>query len=970
MGCCSCLKIQVVDGAQNVPSAVLQNGKLFVDVDSEAILEFSKARTELTEVGNIRDEASLPISIPQTDRNNAIAGFVRNHNLIDNLYAPLKVLVQEGMTAHSLNYLQFTGSDDEAGRYNAELIRGEGHWLYEAEKYALYNTPFETFELTKANLIQNWQSEAAYAPGSGLGYYWPLVHYGGWAAERSVVIEDFRPWFHVFAILEKAFCDIGWKFESPFFQSGYGLRIICYLLSENFLEQPELLDLAKFRASLSEAFITNSGLETVIFDTEDYDTGGNFDLTSGSFARAGVFDFKCNLAYPYTAGPISTVRIIKESQFGVITVLAEANGAVGPNGTTASVRVEAKNVILIGGDRVYVQFQTEIPTGLFGYFENKPLKTFFERGSIVAPAELIDQTLTLLDFLKACVHLCAGRIQTDWVNRTVTLYSPYDTIVYGEDVEGFFKEGDGAFVNLSELVISNSEAVSLNRAEKPRYLVLQFKDSGDPKAKEANAGRPEEIFSKTIDRGTLYKPGKEYSKNSLFEPTVNDFLVKFPVVGVAPAISNSEVDLPHCYDNDKGEISFKIGYRILWAAGYKQQRVAETGGNRFWVFENLPESLVPYCFQSPNAPISPAVEIPEERLIYGDEEEKDLFSFCYRKHVLQGLYSVSVSLKALLSADFYKKLSFRDIYKIYYDGRTFTSRLLEVSGRKSCSGEPATIIVQPISRVTDECPDGRGLEGRPDFCPNYPEMDININVTGNTISAVAQNAGVNDPILTDEWEYSTDEGETWQAYTPGTGISAPVVIFRRAVTFDSDSGQCGKVISRRAVFETACDNAAGIELSYEESTNAIIATGTDDFNSPVDLDTWQVEVDGGAAQAYTEGEGITGFMAVKFTRTVSFTNNCEDIVVEQEYEVQGDQCNNAPELFLSEVSDCVYVPEVRGTTSSTICMTVFEVSSDGGATWFPWDGYPVTGTPGKKIRATFQFCDTCPPIYIEQECPF
>ena len=175
-----------------------------------------------------------------------------------------------------------------------------------------------------------------------------------------MLFRSLRPWFHLTALLEKSFCAIGWDFESPFFDSIYGRRIICYLLAENFLEQPGLLELAKFRASLSDFFIPATGLETVIFDTEDFDAGNNFNLATSSFSRAGVFNFSAGLAYPFQLNANSYVRIVKEDQFGVTEVLAEEQGLVGNSGT-ASVTVEATDVLLIGGDRVYVQFETDIP---------------------------------------------------------------------------------------------------------------------------------------------------------------------------------------------------------------------------------------------------------------------------------------------------------------------------------------------------------------------------------------------------------------------------------------------------------------------------------------------------------------------------------------------------------------------------------------------------------------------------------
>lgn len=978
MSCCSCLKIQILTPVDNMPSGMLEGGKLYLDLDAPDVIELSRSLSELSEIENIKDEAALSFSIPYSDKNLRIADFVRNHNLTGNKYGPLAVLVQEGPSVHRFNFLQFTGSNDQTRAFDAQLERGEGHWLHDANRLYIRDIPFEDFELTEGNLSDNWFEQDKYDGQDSVGYYWPLVNYGKFLREQTILPEDFRPWFHLLAILDKGFCEIGWKFRSPFFETNFGRRLICYLLSENLLDVPEILALRRFRAT-AQAYQVNVDPggrgNRVIFGTEEIDPGNAYNATLGHYSSVGVFTFRVGIEYEfppsYPPGPAQVV-LEKEAADGTLEELAIWGLSINDSATSGTVTLVAENVVLAPGDRVSVRAIAFSPMICTGYFEGDALKAYLETGMVFNPALLIDPELTLLDIMKGAVHLCNGRIDTNWQEGEVWVYQPYETDVFDEtDVEGFFRESP--VVDVSEIVLPDSELVTVERVNKKRFLVLQFADTGDEEVKNMNEGATEQIYSKIIDRGSTYEEGKEYSKNPVFEPTVNKLLVKFPQI-VPLIVPNDEVDIPHISDNDNGDLSFKIGPRILYCAGMVRQET-EIGYVRRWRFLDSNYDQVPYAFQVPGTNLDAGFGnpgyLPAPRVIYGGQEDSDFYSMCYERDLVGKLSIVKSSFQALVTSQDYKNLSFRDLYKLHYGGRTFLSRLQEISGHRTCSGSPAEIILRPEVWGGDICEDKPKVTYKPEVCPNYPEIEIQINVSENTVAAVAQNAAITDPVLSDVWEYSTDGGSTWLPYTEGAPLSGYLeVVFRRTVSFDAAAGECEKVATRTAVFETACDNKPEITLNYDSGKNVITAVGAGEFNSEIDTDTWTVEVDGAAAVPYTEGDAVGGFLTVRFVRVVSFTNSCKDVTAEKGFEVDGDQCNNQPGLDLVEVSDCVYDPAVSGTYSSAICSTYIEVSNDGGSRWFAWDGYPIKGEPGKKVRATFHFCDSCPPVYIEKDCPF
>ena len=159
---------------------------------------------------------------------------------------------------------------------------------------------------------------------------------------------------------------------------------------------------------------------------------------------------------------------------------------------------------------------------------------------------------------------------------------------------------------------------------------------------------------------------------------------------------------------------------------------------------------------------------------------------------------------------------------------------------------------------------------------------------------------------------------------------------------------------------------------HNRRANKVSATATDSFNSLVDSQAWEVSIDGAAPVTYTPGTEISGFSTVEFTRSVSFTNSCPDVsksrLVQQENGT-GSECSNTIDIGFTEVAPCVVLPEITGSYSSSICSTVWEVTKDGGVSWASWDFAPIKSTAGTRVRVAVYFCDYCPPLYGEKNCP-
>lgn len=971
MSCCgNCLKIQILSTVPNMPSNHLVDGKLYLDLHEEFHLEFSKKLEELSEIDQIADEAILNTSVKYTPINNIIGEPLRNHNLIGNSNPIIQVLIQEGNIIHQFKEIEFVGADDRSREYNIRIKRGSEHWARTANRTYLKEIPWGSFNFTQANVINNWSASYRYTDGD-LGVYFPLVNYGGWFDPDSVVLEDFRPWFHALSGLQKGMCALGWSFRCPWLETDEGRQVITYISDNSYAVNRDELTLKEFSATITPNTVLPGALsQLIIFDTEIFDNGNNYDPTTGEFQEKGVYDItvrvKVVINVPFLSEPNPLhLELWKRTSGGIGQNVGKVQSeAVGEN-EIVEIELKLERATLLDGEFFYV-----VITGAFtelevieGVYYNRAERFVYSDGDIINLADVVGN-YTFLQYFKGCQHMCDGKLVTDHINKTVWLYTPYDTEWYETQINGFYLD---TIDDITALIEQDSEQTLIERRDELRFVRLQFKNSKDRYISKLDLPEDEPLYHKLVDRGTAYKEGTTLLKNPFFEPTANDFLDRFPTI--APVLTNSPIDIPVVWDNDKGEISYDVGPRVLITIGDIAQRDdGPLNQVRNWRFEGSLRQALPYAFQVPNSKKNDgfsAVAITE-RLVYG-EDPNDLYNLAYKRSLLGSIYSVKSGFLAKWNSERYKNTDFRGLYKIYYNGRTFLGRLLEVNNKLSCSNESSNIIVKPEPFIGDVCSDTISIPD--DGCNNQPRINGNANPATDEISATADNTGINSTIDTDTWEYSLDDGVNWTPYTPGNTISGQSnVLFRRTVTFTDSCPD--KVVTRLVEFSTSCNNNPTIEITYDESSNTISATGGGTFNSSIDTDTWDVSVDGGSYSSYTPGTDITGFMEVRFRRITTFTNSCPDIMATNSFTVTGDQCNNQPIIEFTEISPCVYDLSLAGSTTSDVYVTNFYISKDGGTSFKAWDNRPITGDPNTVVRAMVYYCDSCQASCIETTCPF
>lgn len=951
--------IIVVDNPPSYfPDRFKRDDRVLLD-PGEFRLTLSKKVGELSDINKISDEAVLGGSLPKTPVNDLILEKFIDPNIGANALEPIPVSVFTGANRIRPDRLQVINASDNSGTYDIEVKRSADHWLTKAAVTTLNEIDLGSFEFNQTNVENNWANGALYLDGN-VGIYLPLVHYGAWTRDSEIITEDFRPWFHALYVLQQGFCSIGWNFVSPVLESDYGRRLITYILGSSIGNNDALKDSSAFKLKFN--IITNR------FDIVVFDNGNNI-AADNSFITPGYYDFYLELKGDFVNHDASGNSRVATSiyvsgddgaqendlylppgPFNIQMVLRDAFVAPGEN---------AKPIVTITGLEG-IDFED-------GYFYNVPKRRIFQEGDTLILNEWVSSEHTLLDFFKGIVHLFRGKIVTDWKNKTVTLLPPFDVDVYGDLVDGFYDADIEVFS--SDTILGRSKEVSLRPAEKVRNIEITFKNSNDAYIRAQDFEK--EPFSKEVDFGEQFEGEKKY-ENPFFEPTLNVLTEDIP----RPLVITNPlpVDLPHLWDNEEGKLSFDIAPRILYVAGLiTQGGEAETGVEaRLWSYKKSLKTQIPFAFQVPvtqeRIGSFPAYSLQdiEENLVYG-ELPNDFYTLFWERSLYDETVSIRISFRQFYLMDQYENEDFRGIKQIEYDGNTFLCRAEEIVDFDP-DLEQATIIYRPYKPIGDHCL--LPPEVAP-TCDNNPLIVVTGDLDTLTVSAVANDALVNSAIDTDTWEVSTDNGDSYSPYIPGNVVNTDNAIFRRTVTYSDECPDNIVTATWKAAIQ--CLNFPEIIISHNNPANTVTATAGGSTSSPINTDTWTVDIDNGGENPYTPGTEVTGFNSVRFKRVVTFSNLCDDVTVESVViaDPNSPNCQNLPELQFDLVAgtDCFYTISLKGSTSSTVFRTDIQISPDNGSNWASYTGAPFLSSPDTLIRALVYYCDACPPTCIEELCP-
>lgn len=746
----------------NIPSwALNSNGQLVLDIYKDMSFQRTKKVEELTIFEEISNEGVFGFALPKTEKNNLVLKQYGNPSIYDiKLHKkPIKVIVFEGHKVLRQNTMLVLRSNSQ--EWEVQLIDDSDFWKTKLNSIYPCDIDFGTFQTIDANLQTNWADNAFYEDGDQ-GVYFPLCHYGNWSTNAvynddgninktgGADESDFRPWVHILALLQKAFCKIGWKFESPVLESNWGRRLIAYLLTA--FDGSKGLDKFGFRAVVQSDYTFLTGTDPIDWPggvpswliypgqtLQAYDTApGGFDNSElytqsipGVPRASGPVDY---LFYEGFSGEMTfTIKAkVSTEQFGDRVIFNWAFSIIDsadPDPVNAFKGVVVSPYYQADNETISTEFTTQVidmqPTwrvfvtlqtwfidpnqgsgnGIVDIlggseFYNTPLSLKLRPGMTINISSYLTCEHSVSDILKAVLHILGkGAITTDIISRTVTVYQKDNTEFWNGEKPTPYYLGDS--INES-LIRCDSDKASMRTGIEKRYYRLTFADTDDEYSKSLGFSNDNPQYAKLIDFGEnlQYEDDIKEDRNPLFEPTSNITAddLQHSDVTIGSETINGAVEIPALWDNDDNEISQDLGPRILYAHGLNKQFIANDNGSlsfASWSYKGSIINNFPVAFQVTGKQYGDdAISLPQN-IAYGNFDI-DLYTLFWKQYLTELEKSLFIEYDAFITPTLFVNETFRKFIYVQFNGRKFKSKLISITDYEGLKTSTARIEVMPV----------------------------------------------------------------------------------------------------------------------------------------------------------------------------------------------------------------------------------------------------------------------------------
>lgn len=994
---CLSVSLKSMDGLSDPSNIFRKNGVYNLDLEASEALSLTKKVEELDQSSNIETAYITGISLPATGTNNYALFRNVNPNVVDQSFPPIGVYLRYGsnyyMDADMYVRKYQAGNGTGAGSYEVDFKPIVKHWAASAKDLKLNTLPYNDFEWTEANVLDIIENEQSWDE-AGEGFYFPLVWYGrkyiGGKRDNRIAMQDFRPLFYATDILKKGLCKIGWQFESPLLYSEHGRGYLAYILDKDYMRRPEDLEVLKFKGNIGENGFNlivsqPATYNKIIFDVEIFDNGNNYDPANSVFSGAGIHTFfvtlKVQLRYANTDRwnqyPQNVFEIVLERADGEIVIYAGYD-SISPNPANDvdhqwedEVILAVSDVPVELGDKVYVRYRFLGGTGFWAYlyqtategtFYNEPKQLLIYPGFVANFADWIHPDYTLLDFIKGIAHPIQAKFDTDFINKRVTMYTPYDVEFHGEQLEGFYTDSESKDYNLNQLV--GSESIDPYNILSKRYLRLQWADSTDAYIESLQFSDESPPFSRTLDLGERYEDtDPEVRANPFFEPTINRTAQHF-----AP---RNPPEVPWLVDNMDGELSFDIGPRLLWTPGKKKGRYKNTGTEMWAVWKFYFGKDYPMAWQvmENEVEFTDGWRVPEQVVAYG-RYKYDFYRMFWRRWVLDYTSNFQIGANLLLSHPEFNGFNFRARAVLRVKGRDVVGRIQSVTGWNPCETVSARVVMLPERQFSDPCEDLADDEFDVICAGNMPTLEVSTYEGGGACYEFSLGGTSSSPVEDILFEYAyNDDPDTWIEATflcPATG---PFSV-RMKVTY---SDLCPPVVIVRSF--NPCSNQPVMSFEYDDEGECIVINITNTGTSTIDWTTTTIETSpnpNGPWNDYTPGTCVSypdGTMYIQ--ANVTFTDGCPPILLTGQWEffIQQALCNAVWGFECVDEGGFItwnlfypYPVGPDGVVQLALDIIKWRLPGEGEDDWRIWDGQTPIPCPVEAMRVII-FCDDACPVY-------
>ena len=733
-----CTEITVYELSPEASNRLGGASEATMDTPVDFSIRLSKDVERLSILNRISTEGALGFSLPFTNTNDAILADYATPLTLDNRKKYYPVSVRVGGHTLQFDRMLVKGKNHRNQTWDLELRRSPDHWIELASQLKINELDYGTFVMSRSAIIANWDLpvyEGDYKdPNTGQRpYYWPLVDYGGWVDQtevpqgaegrfKSVAVEDFRPWLSFPYILRAGFCAIGWSLDGVILDTDWMKRLWVYALRQDYYIASKRGGRIVGRRFIRHQWTNQPGQFLTIDELIEGVVAWQIpNLYAGIENITGVAlkfrfqmqgQFHNDRALPFTAifivyemdddptDPDFTGEII-----GTESLIID----FAPN--EKKMVIFDQEVVLKPGQRGAIHIGTVPSTGFYVesglHVKITPANQSLMTDDIPVVSECVSDETSVLDWLKVLVHLCNGRIETDFDTRTLTVYPNKKADVFGEVVPGFLLDEQPA-LDIEPLIIPTSIQAKPVRPDLKRYSRLEFASSSDAYIDSLSLTEP--AHSRTLLNDVDLPNEIESDANPIVEPTLE---------GIPNDIASGAGNrhplpyLPRLWDNTEGERSFAIGPRMLYAFGLIQQinPIPINATNEFTSFflDTVPNAgntgLIEdfgYATMLPTWEMTPAPTV-NGNVVFGTEQF-DLFVNFYLGLTQDSRAGTILDVLMFMRMKDYVGYDFRRLFTFKYNGIPLRVPMTGIRDFASCS-EIATPVTFFVSPAETECCD-------------------------------------------------------------------------------------------------------------------------------------------------------------------------------------------------------------------------------------------------------------------------
>jgi len=398
--------------------------------------------------------------------------------------------------------LQAINSGFVASNFKVSLIGNNADWFADVGNILVRDLGWSTIEVSETTVKANYNPATA-------EYCFILMKWKAWENETYILYNELTPAIFIWQILEKAFANKGYQFNSIFKTDPFNRLIIPMGLN---LDADYIKDFVNLRASnpSPSSFVYSAGdYGTVNITFTDETTSPNFD-TGGNYT-GGIYTVPINALYELIAelNVTLTASIGDINQFAELILFFEVNGnnvstydLTNETSLNDSISLEFLGD-LVAGDTVKLRLRYENVTfnlSIAGSLSVVAEKEGLETGETVNLQYIIPISWYVRDIIADLTTIFNLAWETDVLNRQVYAYPKDDyTIRYRANstgaisltsFDGFFKGTNKYDLNTRD--IDGSDFQVLDGYKSSQVLAYATDDDTTNKEEERRgvAARP------------------------------------------------------------------------------------------------------------------------------------------------------------------------------------------------------------------------------------------------------------------------------------------------------------------------------------------------------------------------------------------------------------------------------------------------------------------------------------------------